>query len=89
MTAGELTGEIKGRYAQELESLRTSLGQVSKEQVQTEERVKEFALMLSKQYESYLGKENMTVEKLDRLIAHMEKGEAKTIGEALALENNK
>ena len=49
-------------------------------------KVKEISLMLSKQYETYLGKEVLTVAMLDRLIAHMESGEATTIKEALALE---
>ena len=44
--------------------------------------------MLSKQYETYLGKDMLTVPKLDRLIKHIEKGEAANIGEALKLEMN-
>jgi len=86
VTATELTNGIKERYQEELSSLRTSLDTISAEQKKAEEKVKELALMLSKQYESYLGKENMTVERLDRLILRIEKGEAATIGEALALE---
>lgn len=89
VTTAELTNEIKGRYQDELESLRTSLETTSAEQKKAEDRVKEIALMLSKQYETYLGKDNLTIAKLDRLIDRIEKGEATTIGEALALENNK
>ena len=56
------------------------------EQKETEEKVKEITLMLSKQYETYLGKDVLTVAMLDRLIAHIQSGEATTIKEALALE---
>ena len=45
--------------------------------------------MMSKQYETYLGKDMLTVVKLDRLISRINKGEAADIGEALALEKNK
>ena len=44
--------------------------------------------MLSKQYETYLGKEVLTVAMLDRLIEHIQSGEATTIKEALALEKS-
>ena len=44
---------------------------------------------MSKQYETYLGKEMLTVPKLDKLISRIKAGEAADIGEALALENNK
>ena len=37
----------------------------------------------------YLGKEMLTVQKLDKLIARITSGEAATIGEALALESGK
>jgi hypothetical protein len=42
--------------------------------------------MLSKQYEAYLGKDMLTVPKLDKLIKHLENGSATNIGEAIALE---
>ena len=86
VTSGELTAGIQARYREELEALRTRSREVEKEQKEVEEKVKEYSLMLSKQYETYLGTEMLTVAKLDRLISRIEKGEASNIGEALALE---
>ncbi|MBO5353772.1 MAG: hypothetical protein J6A77_10795 [Lachnospiraceae bacterium] len=88
VTAARIKEEIQGRYAEELSSLRQKQKEADAEQKQTEEKIKEISLMLSKQYEAYLGKDMLTVQKLDRLIARIEKGEAADIGEALALERN-
>lgn len=86
VTSLQLKDEIKNRYQAELDALKEKCGEVSKEQKKAEEKVKEFTLMLSKQYETYLGKDVLTVEKLDRLIKRIEQGEAANIGEALNLE---
>lgn len=88
-TAAQIKAEIKGRYENELVSLREKYRETGKEQKAMEEKVKEISLMMSKQYEAYLGKDMLTVVKLDKLISRIQKGEAADIGEALALENNK
>lgn len=88
-TSVQIREEIKGRYQAELDSLRKKYEETCADQKKAEEKVKEYTLLLSRQYEAYLGKEMMTVEKLDRLIGRIEKGEASNIGEALALEKNK
>ena len=86
VTSVELTNDIKGRYREELDALRARSKEVEQEQKSVEEKVKEYSLMVSKQYETYLGKDMLTVAKLDRLIKRIESGEASNIGEALALE---
>lgn len=88
-TAPQIKAEIKGRYDEELMSLKEKQKETCTEQKNMEEKIKEFSLMLSKQYETYLGKDMLTVAKLDKLISRIKKGEAADIGEALALENNK
>jgi len=88
-TAPQIKAEIKGRYEEELASLREKYTEACTSQKNMEDKIKEFSLMLSKQYETYLGKDMLTVQKLDRLISYINKGEAADIGEALALENNK
>ncbi len=87
-TSVDLTNDIKGRYQEELDALCTRSKEVEDEQKAVEEKVKENSLMISKQYETYLGKDMLTVAKLDRLISRIEKGEAANIGEALALEKD-
>ena len=89
VTSPQIKSEIKGRYEEELTSLKEKHTETCTEQKDMEEKIKEFSLMLSKQYETYLGKDMLTVQKLDKLISRIQKGEANDIGEALALENNK
>lgn len=89
VTAPHIKNEIKSRYEEELASLKGHLKEVCEEQKGTDAKIKEFSLMISKQYETYLGKEMLTVPKLDKLISYISKGEAADIGEALALESNK
>lgn len=87
VTAPQIKEEIKGRYEEELVSLKGKYKETGAEQKSMEEKIKEFSLMMSKQYEAYLGKDMLTVQKLDKLISRISKGEANDIGEALALEN--
>lgn len=89
VTTPQIKAEIKSRYEEELTSLKEKQTETIAEQKKMEEKVKEYSLMMSKQYEMYLGKDMLTVAKLDKLMAHIQKGEAADIGEALALENNK
>lgn len=89
VTTPQIKTEINSRYESELTALREKQKETDAEQKKTEEKVKELSLMMSKQYEAYLGKEMLTVAKLDKLIARISKGEAANIGEALALEKNK
>ena len=89
VTAPQIKAEIKGRYEEELNALKEKYKETCAEQKNMEGKVKEYSLMMSKQYEAYLGKDMLTVQKLDKLIAHIQKGEATNIGEALALEKNK
>lgn len=86
IVVGQIADEIKERYQEELNSLKAAYETTCAEQKETEEKVKEITLMLSKQYETYLGKEVLNVDMLDRLMEHIQSGEANTIKEALALE---
>ena len=88
-TSLQIKAEIKGRYAEELSSLKAAHAEVCSSQKEMEDKVKEFSLMMSKQYEAYIGKDMLTVPKLDKLISRISKGEANDIGEAVALENVK
>ena len=89
VTTAQIKAEIKGRYENELTALREKYKETCADQKKMEEKVKETALMMSKQYEAYLGKDMLTVPKLDKLIARIKNGEAADIGEALAMEKNK
>lgn len=88
-TSVKIKAEIKSRYEEELSSLREKLKETDTEQKRAEDKVKELSLMMSKQYEAYLGKEMLSVQKLDKMMTRIKNGEAANIGEALALEKNK
>lgn len=88
-TAPQIKAEINSRYAEELTSLKETYAEACENQKATEDKIKEISLMMSKQYEAYIGKDMLTVQKLDKLISRISKGEANDIGEALALENTK
>lgn len=79
-----ITDEIKGRYQAELDALKESYHGTYEEQKKTEEKIKELSLLLSTQYETYLGKETLNTATLDKLIAKIQNKEAANIGEALS-----
>ncbi len=85
-TATQLTVEIKERNREELELYREQGREAATEQKKVQEKVDELARMVSKQYEVYLGREMLNEAKLDRLIKHIECGDARNIGEAIARE---
>jgi hypothetical protein len=84
-TKYEISNEIKSRYVEELEAFKVDLDNVIKERKQLEERIKTTSLNVANTYEVYLGKEFMTVEKLETLATLMKDNELKTVSEAIAL----
>ncbi|MBP3570143.1 MAG: hypothetical protein J6K04_13385 [Lachnospiraceae bacterium] len=88
-TTAQIKAEAKERYEEELANLREKCKETEAEQKTVEEKVKEYSLMMSQQYEAYLGRDMLTVSKLDKLISRIQKGEAADIGEAIALEKNR
>lgn len=89
VTAQQIKSEIESRYEGELVSLKEKYKETAEERKQVEKKEKELSLMLSREYEAYLGKDMLTVQKIDKLISYIEKGEAADIGEALAVERNR
>lgn len=84
-TKYEIINEIKSRYEEELENFKVDLENVVKERKQLEDRIKTTSLNVANTYEVYLGKEFMTVEKLENLATLMKENELKTVSEAIAL----
>lgn len=78
-----LTGEIKGRYEPDIATLQKEFEACAGEHKALAESLRHEALNLSANYETQIGKNNMTVEVMDRLLAIMEEGKAITIGDAL------
>lgn len=78
-----LTNEIKRKYESTIEALSGKYNEQSAEYKQVSETIRNDALVLSTNYEAQLGKSNMTVAVMDRLLSYMESGKASTIAEAL------
>lgn len=83
-----ITNEIRGRYEPEIATLQQQADAASSEHKQLTETIRNEALALSTNYEAQIGKSNMTIAVIDKLIAIIEEGKATNIGDALAALKN-
>ncbi len=81
-----LTNEIKRKYEGDIEALTEKFNDQTAEYKQVSETIRNDALVLSTNFEAQIGKSNMTVAVMDRLLSYMDNGKATTIGEALAVD---
>lgn len=75
--------EIKSRYEDEMRGLKDKVKAAHEEQKNAALKVKEFSVEIANRYETYLGKEWLTKESIDRLITIMQEENLTTIAEAL------
>ncbi len=75
--------EIKARSQEELTALKKEYGEVYVKVKETEENIKNLSMELAGNYEAYLGKEFMSVDKLNILCDIMTDNDLKTISEAM------
>lgn len=80
-----ITEEIKNRQKEELDLLKAEHERVYEEQRVAEEKAKQYSLEISNKYESFVGKENMSLSKIDRLIELVESGEVSKVADAIAV----
>ncbi len=80
-----ITDEIVGRRQPKVDSMKEELKQINSKISSMEERLSGLELTLTNQYETYLGKDLCTEEKLSDLIAIMEEGSASTVSEAIKI----
>lgn len=83
-----ISKEITERQKIELDELKRTYDKVYEEQRNAEEKVTKYSLDISRNYESFVGKENMSIVKIERLIEIMETGEVKKISDAIAVSGN-
>lgn len=81
-----LTEEIKRRYMPDIDALQAQINDITAEHRQLSENVRDEAIALSKTYDAQLGKSNMNLATVDRLLIIIESGAATTIGEALVID---
>lgn len=79
----DITNEIHARYAEELDQEVLALDDAKKEKTEVDADLNRLTLDISKKYEVYLGKENLTVPMMDQFIEVINNGLANTIGEAI------
>ncbi|MGN0394267.1 MAG: hypothetical protein ACI4EF_02795 [Coprococcus sp.] len=78
-----ITDEIIGRRQPKVDSMKEELKQLNASISSMEEKLSELELTLTDKYETYLGKDLCTEEKLSDLISIMEDGSAGTVSEAI------
>jgi hypothetical protein len=76
--------EIEGSYKEKLEGLKAELTKASAATRKAEERIKALTLKVASDYEPFLGKDMMTLKRLDTLINILQEGNAANISEAIA-----
>lgn len=75
---------IEGSYKDKLAGLKAELAKASTAAKQAEERIKALTLKVASDYEPFLGKDMMTLKRLDTLINILQAGNAANISEAIA-----
>ncbi len=86
-TKGVVTDEIKGRYEPEINKMKERFDEAAAEQKQISEKLRNESLELSRNYEAQLGKSNMTITTIDKLLAIFDEGRANTVAEAITVMN--
>lgn len=84
-TKALIENEIKEQNIAELNRLKSEHEQAYSNQKKAEEKVRLFSIEIANKYETLIGKDMMSVAKIDQLIEILQSEKATTIGQALAL----
>lgn len=92
-TSPVISAEIKARSEDKLKGLQSQYEKVRAEVAVAQEKVKQLTIKIASEYEPYLGKDFMTLDRLESLINIIQAGSAANISEALtfyqkSLNNN-
>lgn len=82
-TKRDISNDINSRYASEIEADDKALEETREEKHAVDSELSELTVKISKNYESYLGKEVLSVNVIDSMIEIMNNGNAETIADAL------
>ena len=88
-TKADIISEINERYADKICNMETELEKKKVEYDELDDLVKKQRIYISSNYEAYLGKEFINVDKLLELNSIMKSDSADTIAQALAVYNNR
>lgn len=85
-TSKIVTSEIQALHAEKLKALQSEYDTVKEHIEQSDNNVKALTLKIAREYEPYLGKDLMSLEKLDALMNIIETGSAQTISQAIIFQ---
>jgi len=87
-TKNDICEEITKRDMPKIEAIKKNATENALKLKELEQKQKDMSINLSTNYGPYLGEENMTVERIDMLVALIDKGEASNIGDAVNILKN-
>ena len=85
----DLVKEVEGRYLDKLNLMREELAKKKDEYMKLDDLIKQQRIYISSNYEAYLGKEFVNVQRLTELDNIISSGEAQTISQAMAVYKNR
>ena len=85
----DIINEINNRYEDKITSMKAELKKKKDEYDDLDDLVKKQRIYISSNYEAYLGKEFMSIDRLSELNSIMKSDAADTIAQALAVYNNR
>lgn len=80
----DIIAEIDGRSRERINKTKEELAKKQEEAVTLDELVKNQRIYIASNYEAYLGKEFVNLDKLQEMYSYMKTGVADTVGQALA-----
>lgn len=80
----DIIAEIDGRSRNRINLMKDELGKKQEESMKLDDLVKNQRIYIASNYEAYLGKDFMNLDKLQEMHAYMKTGVADTVGQALA-----
>ncbi|MBE5940394.1 MAG: hypothetical protein E7266_08350 [Lachnospiraceae bacterium] len=83
VTKGEISEEITERETPRIESTKKKFNEAQLQLKSYEDVQKDMSMKITSKYSAYLGNENMSTAKIDKLLDIMKEGTAKTIGDAV------
>ncbi len=87
VTSQTIKEQILARHEEEVSSLKSEYRKVYDQNKENLECLNKLSLNLSSEYEGYLGKDFLTLDKLEQMEIIVTSGQANTIGEAMAALN--
>lgn len=83
-TSQVIASEISGRQEEKLNSLRVDYDKTGADASKAEDMIKALTIKIASEYEPFIGKDLMTLDRLDSLINIIEAGNASNLSEAVA-----